>query len=398
MLTQALLLLRRGTLALASVVLQSCGSDGAMLEPEPDPSPPASEVTLRARVVVSELSQPLFLTSPPGDARLFVVEQPGRIRIVSGGQLVAAPFLDLTDRVRSGGEQGLLGLAFHPSYAQNGYFYVNYTDRAGDTRVERYRVSADRDRADPASASLVLTVAQPYSNHNGGMVVFGPDGMLYVGMGDGGSGGDPQGNGQNTGSLLGKLLRLDVDRAPAGAGYAIPPNNPFAASAGPSRRGEIWAWGLRNPWRLSFDAPASRLYVADVGQSRREEISVAGAREAGVNYGWNRMEGSECYNATSCNRTGLRLPVEEYGRDEGCSITGGYVYRGKIAAIRGHYFFSDYCQGWLKSIRVADDGTVAERRTWDVGALGSVTSFGVDASGELYVTSANGRVYALEAQ
>ena len=396
MLVHSLLVLRRSTLALASVVLQSCGSDGAVLAP--DTTTGNGEVALRARVVVSGLAQPLFLTAPPGDARLFVVEQPGRIRIVSGGQLLATPFLDLTDRVSSGGERGLLGLAFHPSYAQNGYLYVNYTDRAGDTRVERYHVSADRDRADPASASLVLTVAQPFANHNGGMVVFGPDGMLYVGMGDGGSGGDPQGNGQNTGSLLGKLLRLDVDRAPAGAGYAIPPDNPFATTAGISRRGEIWAWGLRNPWRFAFDPPSSRLYVADVGQSRREEIDVAGTREAGVNYGWNRMEGSECYNATSCDRTNLRLPVEEYGRDDGCSITGGYVYRGKIAAIRGHYFYSDYCQGWLKSIRLADDGTVAERRTWDVGALGSVTSFGVDASGELYVTSANGRVYVLETQ
>jgi glucose/arabinose dehydrogenase len=383
---------------MAAAVLPACGSDGKPVGPDSTAgNGTGTTTTLRARAVVTGLDRPLFLTAPAGDARLFVVEQPGRIRVVSGGNLLATPFLDLTDRVSFGGERGLLGLAFHPSYAQNGYFYVNYTDRSGDTRVERYRVSADRDRADPASASLVLTVAQPFSNHNGGMVLFGPDGMLYVGMGDGGSGGDPQGNGQNTGTLLGKLLRLDVDHAPAGAGYAIPPDNPFAATAGGARRGEIWAWGLRNPWRLAFDPPSSRLYVADVGQSRREEIDVAGAREAGVNYGWNRMEGSECYNASSCDRANLRLPVAEYGREDGCSITGGYVYRGRIEAIRGHYFYSDYCQGWLKSIRVADDGTVAERRTWDVGALGAVTSFGVDASGELYVVSANGRVYVLEA-
>ena len=398
MLAHAALSLGRMALVVAAAI-PSCGKGSPASAPDTTAGGGGTQTqTLGVRTVVSGLDRPLFLTAPAGDARLFVVEQPGRIRIVSGGQLVATPFLDLTDRVSAGGERGLLGLAFHPNYAQNGFFYVNYTDRAGDTRVERYRVSADRDRADPASASLVITVNQPYANHNGGMVLFGPDGMLYVPMGDGGSGGDPQGHGQNTGSLLGKLLRLDVDRAPSGAGYAVPSDNPFPASAGSSRRAEIWAYGLRNPWRIAFDAPASRLYIADVGQGRREEIHAVGAREAGVNYGWNRMEGSECFNASSCDRTGLALPVAEYGRDDGCSITGGYVYRGKIEAIRGHYFYSDYCQGWLKSIRLADDGTVAERRTWDVGSLGSVMSFGVDASGELYVLSANGRVYVVESQ
>lgn len=388
--------LGRSAVVVAATLLASCGAGGEQVAPDTAGGGDAA-VTLRAREVASGLDAPLFLTAPAGDARLFVVEQPGRIRIVSGGQLLAAPFLDLTDRVSAGGERGLLGLAFHPDYARNGYLYVNYTDRAGDTRVERYRVSADRDRADPASASLVLAVAQPFANHNGGMVAFGPDGMLYVGMGDGGSGGDPQGNGQNPGTLLGKLLRLDVDRAPAGAGYAIPADNPLARTAGAASRGEIWAWGLRNPWRFAFDAATSRLYVADVGQSAREEIDVVGAREAGVNYGWNRMEGSQCYGAATCDRTGLLLPVAEYGHDDGCSITGGYVYRGRIAAVRGHYFYSDYCGGWLRSIRLAADGTVAERRTWAVGSLGSVLSFGVDAAGELYVLSANGRVYVLEA-
>ncbi len=381
--------------AVATALLPSCGNDDSALAS--DSSSVSTAVTLRAREVVSGLERPVFLTAPAGDTRLFIIEQPGRIRIVSGGQLLPTPFLDISDRISFGGERGLLGLAFHPRYSQNGYLFVNYTDHAGDTRVERYQVSSDRNRADPASASVVLKVAQPYANHNGGMVLFGPDSMLYVAMGDGGSGGDPQGNGQNTGSLLGKLLRLDVDHAPAGAGYAIPRDNPFSATTGPSKRGEIWAWGLRNPWRVSFDAPSSRLYIADVGQSRREEIDVADDRDAGVNYGWNRMEGSECFNASSCNRAGLRLPVAEYGHNDGCSITGGYVYRGQIAAIRGHYFYSDNCQGWLRSIRVAENGTVAERNRWDVGSLGAVTSFGVSASGELYVLNASGQVYVLEA-
>jgi glucose/arabinose dehydrogenase len=376
-------------------VLQGCSS-GEASTAGGDPSAPAT-VTLGVREVVTGLESPLFATAPTGDARLFVVEQPGRIRIVSGGRLLPTPYLDISSRVTAGGERGLLGLAFHPRYAQNGYFYVDYTDRNGDTRVERYHVSANPDVADPASAALVLTVAQPYANHNGGMVAFGPDGMLYVGMGDGGSGGDPQGNGQNLGALLGKLLRLDVDRTPLpGTGYAIPSDNPYVARAG--ARPEIWASGLRNPWRFSFDPSASRLYIADVGQESREEIDVVGARTAGVNYGWNTMEGTSCYGASSCTRTGLQLPVEEYGHSDGCSITGGYVYRGKITALRGHYFYSDYCRGWLRSIRVADDGTVAERKTWEVGSLGNVLSFGVDAAGELYVLSGNGKVYAIEAR
>ncbi|AHG90401.1 glucose/sorbosone dehydrogenase [Gemmatirosa kalamazoonensis] len=388
-------LLRRAVTALAATALPSCSERGAeAAAPVDSTAGSTAPVQLVAREVVSGLDAPLFLTSPPGDARLFILEQPGRIRIVSGGRLLPTPFLDIAAKLTSGGERGLLGLAFHPRYAQNGQFYVNYTDRNGDTRVERYRVSADRDRADAASASLVLTVAQPFANHNGGMLAFGPDGKLYVGMGDGGSAGDPQGNGQKLSTLLGKLLRLDVDDVPNGAAYSVPADNPFVSASG--ARGEIWAFGLRNPWRFSFDPPSSRLYIADVGQGRLEEVDVAGVREAGVNYGWNRMEGSDCYNGASCDRSQLRLPVAEYGHDQGCSITGGYVYRGAIAALRGHYFYSDYCSGFLRSLRVADDGSVADRQTWNVGALGNVTSFGVDAAGELYVVSQNGKVYKLE--
>ncbi|HEU4631361.1 MAG TPA: PQQ-dependent sugar dehydrogenase [Gemmatimonadaceae bacterium] len=360
-----------------------------------EPTPPSGAPALRVRPVVSGLESPLFLTAPAGDARLFVVEQPGRIRVVENGQLRAAPFLDITAKVASGGERGLLGLAFHPRYAQNGWFYVDYTDRDGDTRVERYRVSADRNVADPASATLVLAVDQPYANHNGGQVSFGPDGRLYVALGDGGSGGDPQGNGQSLGTLLGKLLRLDVD---GGTPYAIPSDNPFVGR--PGARGEIWAYGLRNPWRFAFDGPAGRLYIADVGQGAREEIDVAPIATGGLNYGWNRMEGTRCYRAESCDRTGLTAPVFDYGHDDGaCSIVGGYVYRGDDAALAplvGHYFYSDYCAGWLRSLRVAADGTVTDVREWDVGPLGQVLSFGVDAAGRLYVLSANGTVYAVD--
>jgi glucose/arabinose dehydrogenase len=379
-----------------AVALSACGdpagNDRDTTTP-PTQEPPVT-LALRVREVVSGLAAPLFLTAPAGDARLFVVEQGGRVRVVENGQLRAEPFLDVSAKVSTGGERGLLGLAFHPRYASNGWLYVNYTDRAGDTRVERYSVSAgDRNRADPASASLVIGIAQPFANHNGGMLAFGPDGMLYVGMGDGGGGGDPQNNAQNPLSLLGKLLRLDVDR---GAPYAIPPDNPYAGRS--SARNEIWASGLRNPWRFSFDHAERRLYVADVGQSALEEVNAVEAAEAGVNYGWRVMEGASCYAAGTCQRAGLRLPALEYGRGDGCSITGGYVYRGRIAAIRGHYFYSDYCRGWLRSARIAPDGTVSDRREWPVGALGQVLSFGEDSAGELYVLSASGRVYRIEAE
>ena len=341
--------------------------------------------------VVSGLSNPLFLTAPAGDSRLFIVEQPGRIRIVRNGELLQTPFLDIASRVRSGGEQGLLGLAFHPSYASNGYFYVNYTDTGGDTRVERYSVAAGSpDVAEPSSAKLLLTVDQPFANHNGGQVMFGPDGMLYIGMGDGGSGGDPQGHGQNRNTLLGALLRIDVNSADP---YGIPANNPFGGQAGV--REEIWAYGLRNPWRFAFDRTAGRLYIADVGQNRLEEINVVPTGTAGVNYGWNIMEGMTCYNATTCNQNGLTLPVHEYDHSQGCSVTGGFVYRGTaVPEIAGYYLYSDYCSGWLRGFRYVN-GSATDHREWSVGELGNVLSFGEDSAGELYILSANGRVYRI---
>jgi glucose/arabinose dehydrogenase len=363
------------------LTLAACSSD-RLLPPLPD--------DLEAHPVVAGLEAPVHLTAPPGDARIFIVEQPGRIRVVRDGALLAAPFLDITDRVLSGGERGLLSLAFDPDYADSGWFWVNYTGANGATRVERYRVSAaDPDRADVGSATLVLQVEQPFANHNGGQIAFGPDGYLYIGMGDGGGAGDPQGHGQNLGTLLGALLRLDVHSS---APYAIPPDNPYAGST--SARPEIWAHGLRNPWRFSFDFAGDVLYVADVGQRTWEEINARPADEGGVNYGWNTMEGAHCYNAESCSRAGLTLPVHEYSHDDGCSVTGGHVYRGAIAGLRSHYFYADYCSGWIRSFRLTASGAT-DHREWAVGDVGRVLSFGTDAYGELYVLSQNGTVYRL---
>jgi glucose/arabinose dehydrogenase len=356
------------------------------------PAPPATALELRATSIASGLASPLYLTAPPADPRLFVAEQPGRIRIIRNDSLLTRPYLDITDRVGAGGERGLLSLAFAPDYVTSGLFWVNYTDRSGDTRIERYRVTADPDIADPASAELVLLVQQPFSNHNGGLIVFGPDGMLYIGMGDGGSGGDPQNHAQRPGTLLGALLRIDVRGAQQP--YAVPPGNPFVQT--PGARPEIWAIGLRNPWRFAFDREAGRLYIADVGQNRWEEINSAPANQPGINYGWNIMEGRHCFPADPCARDGLTEPIHEYGRADGCSVTGGYVYRGsRMPALRGHYLYSDYCRGWLRSFRV-DGAQALDHRDWGVADLGQVLSFGEDDAGELYVLSANGRVYRIE--
>jgi glucose/arabinose dehydrogenase len=351
---------------------------------------PPRATGLALEPVASGLDRPLYLTAPPGDPRLFVVEQGGRIRIVRDGRLLPVPFLDLSDRVRAGGERGLLGLAFHPRYRETGFLYVDYTDLQGNTKVERYSVSRDSDRADPASARLILAIDQPYANHNGGDVVFGPDGMLYVGMGDGGSGGDPHGNGQNRSSLLGKLLRLDVDR---GTPYTVPRDNPFVATAG--ARGEVWAYGLRNPWRFCFDPPAGLLYIADVGQDRWEEIDVQPASLAGLDYGWNAMEGSHCFRTPGCRSEGRVLPAVEYGHGEGCSVTGGFVYRGRrLPGMVGHYFYADFCSGWIRSFKI-ERGAVTEHREWQGVHVDQPASFGLDGQGELYVCDLGGGVYRL---
>jgi len=378
------------------LTMASCGSEMDPTPTDPGDPPESSAVTaLAMQLVASGLDDPLDLQAPPGDSRLFIVEQPGRIRIVRDGTLLAQPFLDLSGSILGGFERGLLGLAFHPDYAANGRFFVNYTDGRGDTRIAEFRVSSDPDRADPDSERLVLGVAQPFQNHNGGGLAFGPDGYLYAGLGDGGSGGDPFDNAQNLGVPLGKTLRLDVD---GGLPFAIPPDNPFASE--PGAFPAIWAYGLRNPWRFAFDAETGDLYIADVGQELIEEIDVGFAQGGGgENYGWNVTEGSLCFSPSSgCSTDGITMPVLEYDHGDGCSVTGGYVYRGSaLSGLQGVYFYSDFCTPFVRSFRLAG-GRATEATDWTAqvdpeGRLEGVLSFGTDASGELYILDRSGSVY-----
>jgi glucose/arabinose dehydrogenase len=348
--------------------------------------------------VVGGLSNPVDLAAPPADtSRLFIVEKTGAIRIWKNGALNPRPFLDVSARVSAGSEQGLLGLAFHPRYATNGRFYVNYTDRSGDTRVVEFLVSHSPDSAS-ATEREILFVDQPYANHNGGQIAFGPDGFLYVGLGDGGSAGDPQGNGQNLNTLLGKILRLDVD---SGDPYAIPASNPFAGRSG--ARGEIWSYGWRNPWRFAFDAETGAMLVGDVGQYDWEEIDFEPPGQSGRNYGWRRMEGTHCYPNPPCDTAGLTLPIAEYGHQIGCSVTGGKVYRGAaLPELAGAYFYGDYCTGIVRSLRVAG-GLATDPRDWTTvlrrtggGPMQGLSSFGIDGGGELYMLLLGGEVYRLE--
>jgi glucose/arabinose dehydrogenase len=369
----------------AGGVVGSCGS-GAL------PTLPSGS-GVRLEEIVTGLSFPLYLTAPPQDlTRLFIVEKTGGIRIVKDGALLPAPFLELSAQVSVDGEQGLLGLAFYPDYGTSGRFLVHYTDLAGDTRLSIFQVSADPDVADNTSQQVILTADQPFSNHNGGQVAFGPDGFLYLGLGDGGGSNDPEGRGQNRSELLGSILRLDVS---AGTTYTVPADNPFVGQQ-PDVRPEIWSYGLRNPWRFSFDRATGDLYVADVGQSSFEEVDVAAAAEGGgkgVNYGWRIMEGDQCVGGDQCDRTGLTLPTFQYSHQDGCSIIGGYVYRGgALPALQGAYFYGDFCAGWVHSLRYSA-GTTSDVTDWPaLHAAGSLTSFGEDAAGELYVLESSGRV------
>jgi glucose/arabinose dehydrogenase len=393
----------KALLPLAAGAFAACGGGGGSPgsgipahRPTPEPAPAPVPLSIGLRQVASGLAEPVFLTAPEGDARQFIVERAGRIRILQGGALRSAPFLDIGARVWSGGEGGLLSLAFHPQYAVNGLFFVYYTDLDHNIVLERYQVSGDPQAANAGSGLAIIRIAHPgYTNHYGGLASFGPDGYLYLGTGDGGGAGDPAGNAQNLGVLLGKLLRLDVNAATVLQPYAIPPTNPFAGQAG--RRAEIWAYGLRNPWRYTFDAGA--LYIADVGQERREEVDIANAAQGGLNYGWNLMEGTLCYQAAGCSTAGLTLPAFEYDHGinnaNGCSISGGYVYRGKaIPELAGRYFYSDYCAGYLKSFLAGQAG-VSAPSDWMIPRVGAVLSFGRDADGELYLLAADGKVYQL---
>jgi glucose/arabinose dehydrogenase len=355
--------------------------------------------------VVDSLDRPTFITALPGSDVLLVLEQGGRVRWIEDGQLRAEPFLDLSERVlSSGGEQGLLGLAFHPNFRDNGRFFVHYSTvgqnglRAGDGVISEFSRSTGANSADASSERRLLSVAQPYSNHNGGMLAFSPrDGFLYIGLGDGGSGGDPRGNGQNLGVWLGKMLRIDVDSRDQGE-YGIPDGNLTGNGALP----EIWSYGLRNPWRFSFDPENGDLYIADVGQNAVEEVDYEPRGAGGRNYGWNTMEGSTCYEPNSgCDQSGIVPPVLEYSHDAGCSITGGYVYRGRaIPDLRGVYFYADYCSGLIGTLRMQDGALAGSRditATLNRDGIRDFTSFGADADGELYIATGGGSVYRIEA-
>lgn len=371
--------------ALLALSLAACGgsSEPAANEPQTTATERMANTTARSKAkaklrlakVASGLASPVYLTATTSEpSRLYVVEQAGRIRVIQAGKLLPDPFLDIVSEVRSGGEQGLLSMAFHPRYASNGLFYVDYTNTNGDTRVVEYRAQAN---GEPERVRELLAVEQPYANHNGGQLEFGPDGRLYVGMGDGGSAGDPQNRAQNLDSRLGKLLRIDVDRA--GADW------------------EIAGYGLRNPWRFSFDRKTRALYIGDVGQGEWEEIDYLRRSRLGelVNYGWDVLEGTHSYEDKSPNRAGTLVgPIFEYSHSQGCSVTGGYVYRGaKVAPARGRYFFGDYCSGTIWSLTVRNGKAAkVKRHSFKVPQL---TSFGENARGELFLVSQRGTIYRL---
>ncbi len=360
-------------------------------EPVPSTETPGSAATFPdpnayqwQQLPVSGLQRPVDL-QPDGSGRLFVIEKAGRIRIIENDQLLETPFLDITDRVGSNSnEQGLLGLAFHPQYAENGRFFINYTDTSGDTVIARFQVSSDPNSADPDSEVQLLGVEQPFPNHNGGVLAFGPDGYLYAGLGDGGAAGDPLANGQNTETLLGKILRIDVDSADP---YAVPADNPFG--------NEIWAYGLRNPWRMSFDTSTGDLYIGDVGQGEWEEIDFLPAGSpGGANFGWDHREGAHDFEGGGPE--GMIDPVAEYSHAEGgCSVTGGYVYRGSMPEWNGIYLYGDYCTGIIWGL-IGSGNSWQNQQLFDVDI--TITSFGQDGSGEIYLISDNGGIYRLVRQ
>jgi len=368
------------------LLVSGCGGSGGSFTATP---PPAGTAPITLTPFVAGFTAPLdFQTPDDGSGRLFIVEQRGTIRIISGGSLLTSPFLDITSKVNDSGEQGLLGLAFHPSYSQSRRFYLNYDRLSGgqmQTVIAEYQVPTDPNLADATSERILLTVNQPSPNHKGGQMAFGTDGFLYIAFGDGGGEGDPLGNGQNRQTVLGKIVRIDVDHTDTGLQYAIPPDNPFVGS---SDRGEIWAYGFRNPWRFSFERGTGRLFVADVGQNKFEEIDLV---QKGGNYGWNIMEGAHCFNPSSgCDMTGLTLPITEYDHSEGDVVIGGYVYHGTaIPGLVGAYLFADFSNGKIWEL-TENSGTWTRTLLLTTGR--NISSFGQDAAGELYVVDYSGSV------
>jgi glucose/arabinose dehydrogenase len=383
----------RPTAASPAPPFTSAAGSGALAAP--------SDARIKLSLVTSGLANPVFATtSGDGSGRLFIVEKPGRIRILSNGQQLARSFLNISAGVSTGSEQGLLGLAFHPNFKTNRKLYVNFTRLDGATVIREYKASVSNPNiVDPASKRLILRIPQPYANHNGGGIGFGPDGFLYIGMGDGGSGGDPGNRAQSLGSLLGKMLRIDVNGTSGSRNYRIPASNPFVGRTGLD---EIWSYGLRNPWRWSFDRLTGDLWIGDVGQDAWEEIDRAKKTSAGagkgVNWGWRVLEGRHCYPASvaSCNTSGKTMPLVEFDHGGGrCSVTGGYVYRGtRIPALVGGYVFGDFCSGeiWV----VAANATTPAARTLLLDTGLQISSFGESPAHELLVTDLGGSVYRID--
>lgn len=353
--------------------------------PAPTSSPPLPAINIE--LVADGFEQPVYLThAGDGSGRLFVVERAGRVRVIQNGAVQPDSFLDITGLVQSKGqEQGLLSVAFHPNFPQDRRVYVDYTNNKGDTVIARYQTTPDLRAIDPATGQILLTIAQPYPNHNGGQLLFGPDGYLYIGTGDGGLANDPHENAQNPAALLGKMLRISVD---FGEPYTVPADNPFVND--PAFRPEVWALGLRNPWRFSFDRLTGDMFIADVGQNEYEEIDFeAAGSPGGLNFGWDVMEGFHCFQAGTCRQEGLTLPVVEYDHSWGCSVTGGYVYRGgQIPALQGVYLYADYCSGRVWALRSGEHEPV---QVLESGL--NVSSFGEDEAGELYLIDLKGGIY-----
>jgi glucose/arabinose dehydrogenase len=381
----------------ASVTASPSPSPSAVPTQTVSPTLPAIQIGLTR--VLAGLDNPVAISSA-GGSRLFVVQQTGKIVIVQAGA-VAGTFLDISSRISCCGERGLLGLAFHPQYASNGRFFVRYTDTAGDVRISEFHIGANPNAADPGSEKVLLTIPHPsFANHNGGVIAFGPDGYLYIGTGDGGSGGDPNNHGQSLSTLLGKLLRIGVDNVPAGATYAIPAGNPFAGRAG--LEPEIFAYGLRNPYSFSFDRQTGDLWIGDVGQDLWEEVDRATAASGGGrgdNFGWSMMEAAHCYKpATGCDGNGKVVPLAEYAHGAndsiGCAIIGGFVYRGTAnPALAGRYFFGDNCSGNIWDVTAAGPASQSPQLLLSSGV--HITGWGQGADGELYLVASNGGLYHL---
>src|SRR6266487_1306628 len=385
------------------LLLGAC-AEPATPNPPPPPPPPPGPVLHS----IGDFTNPTFLAAPAGDTgRLFVTERIGRIRLLKHDALQARPFLDIVGKMSSTDENGLYSMAFHPQYGTNGQFYVFFTNLDGDIRVVRYLVSSNPDSADESAADTILAVPHPitgttlpFGNHHGGQLQFGPDGKLYVSLGDGGCCGDPLQNGQRHHTLNAKILRINVDGA---TGYTVPADNPFVSLPDTSFPPEVWAWGFRNPWRFSFDRATGDLYIADVGDNSWEEVDVAAAPNAaeGLNYGWSIMEGTHCVSGAGCSPTGLTLPVIEYAHTNGaCDVQGGYVYRGSVVTqLTGRYLYADYCANFVRSFTYSG-GVATQSRDWPQlapGGGGGIVSFGEDARGELYLMTYGGTVYRIVA-